>query len=148
MKPVLLASIIGFCAAVTSLLAEYGTGVQPFYGEYYAFVVPDEMVEHAPKWKDSEALPPLLPRDAAKAALQQLTVMFALIPNWRVESITLKRIFPDVWIYLVEASDRSTSIAGIPWKLVVPVLMDGRTVPAIPISPDDPEVKQLQTKRT
>lgn len=147
MKSVLLASLIGFCAAVTSVPAEYGTGVQPFDGEYYAFVVPDEMVERAPKWKDSEALPPLLPRDAAKAALQRLTAMFALIPNWRVEAITLKRVFPDAWIYLVEASDRSTSTYGIPWKLVVPVLMDGRTVPAIPISPDDAEVKALQTKK-
>jgi hypothetical protein len=137
MKYLLLVVFLIICGAATSRGQEYGTGPQRFFDEYYAFVVPAEMVESAPKWKESEALPPLLPRDAALSAVQRLASTFALIPRWKVEAITLKRVFPDNWIYLVEASDRSTAIAGIPWRLVVPVLMDGKTVAPILVKPED-----------
>ncbi len=107
---------------------DYCTEPQQLFSEYYVFSVPEKLMEQAPKWNSSESPLPLSPEIAAKNAVLCLASAFPEIPRWRVESITLKRLFSDRWIYLVEASDITTAVAGIPWKLTVPVLLDGVTV--------------------
>jgi hypothetical protein len=119
---------------------------QDFFRDVYVFEIAPEMVKHAPIWKSLDELPPLAPGDAAKVAVAQLVSSFPLIPDWKVDSVTLQRVFPDGWLYVVEASDATTPIAGVPWCLSVPVFLDGRTVPPKLLFSRDPTQSLLNRK--
>ncbi len=118
---------------------DYCTEPQRFFDEHYVFLVPEHLVEHAPGWENTEGCPPLSQEAAAKVAVQCLVSAFPEIPRWRIESITLKRRFADRWIYLVEASDHTTAVIGTPWRLTVPVLLDGVTVAPVKVPVNEHE---------
>lgn len=102
-----------------------------FEGTLYFFQTTRGSLRATPKWKTDAAFPPLSPRRAETAALKRAQQVRPDVQKWYRESISLMESGDDAWFYLVRFWQGDVGITGLPHFLDVPVLMDGRALPAI-----------------
>jgi hypothetical protein len=101
-----------------------------FGARTYFFEVTLGSLRATPRWKPSAKFPPLPPREAEAAALQRAQQMRPDVRSWSRESISLRETGDGEWFYVVTFTPSDEAVIGVPYFLDVPVLMDGRTVPA------------------
>ena len=101
-----------------------------FEGALYFFQTTRGSLRATPRWKSGAEFPPLSPRRAAEVALQRAQQIRPDVRKWHRASICLHQSDDYTWFYLVRFWRADISIAGSPYFLDVPVLMDGRALPA------------------
>ena len=101
-----------------------------FEGVLYFFQTTRGSLRATPKWKSDAEFPPLSPRRAEEVALQRAQQMRPDVLKWHRENISLQESDHDAWFYLVRFWRGDRAITGLPHFLDVPVLMDGRALPA------------------
>jgi hypothetical protein len=101
-----------------------------FEGALYFFQTAQSALAKTPRWRPQAEFPPLSPRKAEAAALQRAQQIRPDVRKWRRESISLHESGDGDWYYLVTFWRGDIAIAGLPYFLQVPVLMDGHALPA------------------
>lgn len=112
-------------------------GLSEFEGSLYFFRTSRGSLRKAAKWNKSAEFPPLSPQRAQEAAWNRVRQIRPDVRRWHRESISLHPfgnslyLFDtDEWFYIVKFSRADVPVTGVPYYLDVPVLMDGRAVPA------------------
>jgi hypothetical protein len=139
--------LIGCVAVGTAycVAGEYQPG-EPFDGgrSYTTHLPgePDELVadvrvedlEQAPPWRLEDENPPLSARDALKLAIAERDRLEAVQPEqnrckWWLEPVQLHPAGQNRWYWVVTYCGFPPGVdGGRPYELVIPVLMDGRTI--------------------
>jgi hypothetical protein len=99
-----------------------------FEGVSYFFEATRAEIRRTPEWKGSVEFPPLPPRRAEAAALLVVRKLRPDVQKWSRESISLKQISGGRWMYVVRFWRGDVGLAGVPYYLNVPVLMDGHAI--------------------
>ena len=103
-----------------------------FHGEQWGFAVTQKALDASPSWADDADSPPLSPRAAIRAAVQELQDLGLDAAAWHVSQIVLQQTGRTArkFVYLVEFTERppSSSIEYLSVTCRIPVLMDGTTV--------------------
>jgi hypothetical protein len=107
----------------------------------FAFEVSEQHLSRTPKWRPTEAEPPLSPRRATRLAESLLPHLVTNPGAWKTRRVSLQQIDrTDVWIYMIDLvgppfpkTKELVYFGGDAPEISVPVLMDG-TVPRPMIS--------------
>jgi len=103
-----------------------------FEGALYFFETTQAVLDATPRWKSGSEFPPLSPRRAMAAALQEVERIRPDVTKWNMDDVNLRQCGDDeCWIYSVRFWRGDIAIAGLPFFLDVPVLMTGEAVRGI-----------------
>lgn len=132
-----ICGFLSLCLAIAAN-AQAFDGQPRFVGHFYNYigktryssVVTSADLDETPKWDESQAEPPLAPRQAVLAARQCLEKLKLPIQQWEVDLIALLPAGEDsYWLYDVTFSEFSgRGSAGKLQRFSIIVLMNGRAV--------------------
>jgi hypothetical protein len=85
----------------------------------------------SPRWKENADFPPLPPRKAETAALQEAKRLCPEVNSWALEYVKLRQITDECWCYMVCFRRTDVAFTGLPdtsLELEIPVLMNGQAI--------------------
>lgn len=101
-----------------------------FEGATYYFRATRGIFRQAPRWDSGAESPPVTLRQAERAARQRLHQLLPEVKGWNLAGFRLRPTYEGSWIYLVGFSRNDMPVTGQPSVFEVPVLLDGRALPA------------------
>ena len=121
---------LSFCQAALADDDFIGWRSSNFKESVYQFRLTKSALQRAPKWNIQNEYPPLSPRAALAIALTQAKQLRPEVTIWNNSGIHLTPVSTpkQEWIYMVSLEDYSNPIFGVPFKLDIPVYLDGSVI--------------------